>query len=275
MDLALGIGREPVWLERPGCDGSGFEGAPDPRGLCATRLLGTFHLVTMPQAVRRALVQAAEFAGLEIGRIVPGLIAQAQAAGEACGPGRTLLLDLGGGVTDLGLFAGGRLQAMRTIDWGGTKFAASLAGALRLTAEQGMALSLEGVSSRRAEVRQALEAQVHRVGEAARALLAGAPAPAGSSGGPGPAPDAVLAAGRACLIDGLLEALEHALGLPVGVARSAATQSLGDLARQLAFSPVLGLREWAARDPALVPRRRPRRVGRLLDRTRELLLEYF
>ena len=69
LDQVLGVDREPLLVERLGCSGNGFEGVRDPRGLTATRLTGTFHLVTMPMALRRAVVQAVESAGLEIARL--------------------------------------------------------------------------------------------------------------------------------------------------------------------------------------------------------------
>jgi hypothetical protein len=264
LDLALGVDREPLWLERLGCRGNGFDAVADPRGLCATRLTGAFHLITMPQALRRALVRAVEFARLEIARLLPTLIAHAAGAGGAGAPGRALIADVGGTVTSLGLFVGGRLQAARTLAWGGTSFAMSLASAQRLTLEQALTLSLEGMGSPRPEVRDALRTQLDSLGQAAREMLV-----------QGPAPDAVLVAGRAALIDGLLESLERALGLPVAVARSAHTQRLGDLGRQLALSPVLGALAWAAEGEALLRPGRSRAAGRLLDRARELLLAYF
>src|SRR6185295_4663158 len=38
LDRALGVDREPLAVERLGCDGNGFEGVRNPRGLAATRL---------------------------------------------------------------------------------------------------------------------------------------------------------------------------------------------------------------------------------------------
>ena len=63
---AMPIDHELLCLEPLGYAGNGFSGVIEPRGLTATRLRGTFHLVTMPLAVRRALRQAFEDLGIEL-----------------------------------------------------------------------------------------------------------------------------------------------------------------------------------------------------------------
>jgi len=62
----LGVDREALVVERLGCDGNGFQGVKDPKGLAATRLVGTFHMITIPISVRRTIIQAVESAGLEV-----------------------------------------------------------------------------------------------------------------------------------------------------------------------------------------------------------------
>jgi hypothetical protein len=97
------VDREPLLVERLGCSGNGFDGARDPRGLTATRLTGTFHIVTMPVALRRALVQAVESAGLEIARLSSTLpAALAGMADERMWTQRLLVLDGGGLSTEIG-----------------------------------------------------------------------------------------------------------------------------------------------------------------------------
>ena len=56
LNQVLSIDRDTLLVERLACAGNGFDGVRDPRGLPATRLTGSFHIVTMPTAVRRAAV---------------------------------------------------------------------------------------------------------------------------------------------------------------------------------------------------------------------------
>ncbi len=69
LDYVLAIDREPILVERLGCSGNGFKEVRDPTGLTATRLLGAFHMITIPMAARRTLVQAVESAGLEVAQL--------------------------------------------------------------------------------------------------------------------------------------------------------------------------------------------------------------
>ncbi|MBI4343515.1 MAG: hypothetical protein HY601_01700 [Candidatus Omnitrophica bacterium] len=265
LDLALGVDREPLVMERLACAGNGFEALQDPQGLSATRLVGTFHLVTMPMAVRRAIVQAVESAGLEIAQLSLGLSAMMASVGaQRERHQRVLFIELGGMSSDLGLFVDGRLHALRTLRWGGVELATAVAKACQLTMEQAVTVSLEGLASRRAPVRELLEHRLGDVAQAAQALLAHAPRP-----------DQALIGGRMALLDGVVEWLEQATQLPIALARHPRTQQVSDLGRQMALCPALGLLAMAAEREGAWRRRAPRPVGRLLERTRELLTEYF
>ena len=264
LHQVLGVDREPLLVERLGCDGNGFEAVRDPRGLSATRLFGTFHIVTMPLAARRAVVQVVESAGLEVARLLytlPAIVASV--AGEEAVQRRVLVLDAGGLTTDIGLFVEGTLQGCAFVPCGGLTLATAIAKALHVTMDQAIALSLEGTSCRKGEVRAVIEHQWDAVQEAARTLLEGQPRP-----------DAVLIAGRGSLIDGFAEWMERAIGIPTMLARSGRLARVGDVARQVALSPAVGLLELATRTGAAASRS-PHLLNRLLDRTRTILTEYF
>ena len=112
LDQALGIDRDPLVVERLSFSGNGFEGVREPLGRSATRLVGHFHIVTMPMAARRAIVQAVESAGLEVMRLHLSLNAIAAAViGAFPQTHRQLVVDIGGLSADAGLFVNGQLWA--------------------------------------------------------------------------------------------------------------------------------------------------------------------
>lgn len=265
LDHALAVDREPLLIEPLGFSGNGFHEVRDPRGLPATRLRGVFHILTTPLAVRRAVVQAVEGAGLEVVRVSHGLPAlwACDAGGEHARK-RVLILDVGGLTTSLGVFADGVLQAAAVAPWGGLRLAASIAHALGSTLDQAAAAGLEGAVSKKPEVRRALE-------EGWAALQP----PLGAMLQDGLRPDTALLAGRGALIDGFAERVEQATGLSTSLCRSPRTSRISDLARQISLSPVLGLLELATRNGPVRMVRTDRFFNRLIDRTRLILTEYF
>jgi cell division protein FtsA len=266
LDQALSVDREPLVVERLQCSGNGFEAVRDPLGRPATRLSGFFHIVTMPMAARRAIGQAVESAGLEVMQLSFSLSAIAAAlAGECSQQQRFLLVDVGGLNTDVGLFVDGQLWSAKTVPWGGLSFALEIARTLSTTIEQAMTMSLQGLTSRKPEVRQLLERELVPLKKAMEQTLKGEPLP-----------DLVLVTGRGALIDGLVEWLEQTTTVKAALARTPCAQGIGDMARQIALTPVAGLLELATRTPSRVPLTQPARfVDRLVHRTRLVLTEYF
>ena len=265
LDQVLGVDRERLLVERLGCSGNGFEGVRDPRGLTATRLTGTFHLVTMPAALRRAVVQAVESAGLEIARLSSTLPAVlAGAADDRMLKQRVLVIDVGGVSTELGLFAEGLLQRSGVVPWGGLTLASAVARDDHMTMEQALRVSLEGTACRKPLVRALVMDQWRAVEAAVGTLLSG-----------DVKPDAAVVTGRGGLIDGFAEWVEHTTGIPASLGRSERLSHIADLSRQVGLTPAVGLLELAtqtSRGPAI---RSPRLFNRLIDRTRTILTEYF
>lgn len=264
LNQALGVDREALVVERLGCSGNGFEGVRDPRGLPATHLRAAFHLVTMPLAVRRVVTQAVESAGLEIVRLthtLPALLASLP--DKALASRRLLLIDVGGLATDAGLFVDGLWQRAEFLPWGGLSCAMEIAKTLRVTLDQALTWSLEGLSSRKKEVSSLFRERWRLLKEAIDRLLTDQPLPA-----------AVLINGRGGLVDGFVEWVERETGIPASLCRNPRANLSSDLSRQLSLGPVLGLLEAAALPANGVPP--PTSVlNRLLYRTRTLLTEYF
>ena len=266
LDHVLGVDREPLFVERLGCSGNGFQYVREPVGLSATRLTGTFHIVTMPLAARRALVQAVESAGLEVGRLMFSLqVVAATAAKEEAHRRHALLMDIGGLNTDVGLLVEGRLQNTQTIPWGGLTLARDLATSSKLTFEQAITLSLEGLASRKPEVRQFLEHALRDLRQVIERLLEDEPLP-----------EIALVTGRGALIDGIVEWLEETTKIKASVVRSPRTQIVGDLSRQIALSTVLSLLELETGSPARKPLLSTSHLlDRVISRTKTVLTEYF
>lgn len=265
LDQGVGLDREPLVVECLGCSGNGFEGIRDPHGLPATRLRGTFHLMTMPAALCRAVVQAVEGAGLEISRLSYTLSAVFSSVTEDVqGRVRVLLIDVGGRSTDVGLFLDGTLCAAAILPWGGLTLATEIATTLRVTMDQAMAWSLEGTSCWRVPVREVMERQWASIPTAIEGFLANQPRP-----------DAALLTGRGALIDGFAEWIERRAHLPVTLCRSPRTSALSDLSRQVGLSAALGLLEQATRTVHRTPPPSPHLLNRLIHRTKALLTEYF
>ena len=265
LDQVLGVDREPLVVERLSCSGNGFEGVREPLGLTATRLSGVFHVVTMPIAARRAIVQAVESSGLEVMQLTFSLQAAAATLVKEQGRrGRVLLIDLGGLNTDVGLFVEEQLEDARTVRWGGLAYALHIAKTSQITLDQAVTLSLEGLSSRKPGIRQLLKQQLESLEHAIRELLLGRPLP-----------DAILVTGRGALIDGMVEWIEDVTQVKTSVARSPRTQTMGELSRQIGLTGALGLLEMATESGQEALLRSPRLVDRVIDRTRTILTEYF
>ena len=265
LDQVLGIDREALMVERLGCAGNGFEGVRDPRGLSATRLAGQFHIITMPISVRRAVFQAVESAGLEVHRLTYALpAAWASMADGGLNQQRVLLIDVGGLVTDIGLFAESVLQASAIVPWGGLRLASTIAKDLHVTMDQAVTWSLEGNGCRKPEVRARIDGGWTELQRAIKRLLKDHPRP-----------DAAFIAGRGALIDGFAEWVEQATGIPTSLVRTVRLTRVGDLARQVGLSAAIGLLESATQTSAGPAFHSPHLFGRLIDRTRTILTEYF
>ncbi len=265
LDQVLGVDREPLVAERISCSGNGFDGVREPLALTATRLSGVFHVITMPMAARRAIVQAVESSGLEVMQLTFSLqAAAATLVTEQGRRGRVLLVDLGGLNTDVGLFVEGQLCDARTVRWGGLTSALEIAKTSQITLDQAVTLSLEGLSSRQPGLRQRLKRQLEPLEHAIREVLLGRPLP-----------DAVLVTGRGALIDGMVEWIEEITQVKTSVARSPRTQTMGELSRQIGLTSALGLLDIATASGHEALLRSPRLVDRVIDRTRTILTEYF
>ncbi len=267
LDQMLGVDREPLLIERLACRGNGFEGIRDPRGLSATTLQGLFHVIAMPMAARRAVVQVVEAAGLDVAHLSSTLPAALAGAGEKVRmKARVLLIDVGGWMTDIGLFVEGILHDSEAVPCGGVRLAAAMATTLRVTMDEAMRLSREGVASKRPDVREMVTEHWENLQHALTLILKGHPLP-----------DVAVVTGRGALTDGFVEWVERTTGIATVLGRSARLKKTGDLACQVGSSVAVGLLELlvGASERARPRTRSPHLLNRLVDRTRAILVDYF
>jgi len=90
-----------------------------------------------------------------------------------------------------------------------------------------------------------------------------------------PRPNAVFLSGRGSLLDGFAEWMERTTGVTVSMRRSNRTHQIGDLSRQLGLSSAIGLLEQTLRGSNLSGGRSARLFSRIIDRTKDILVEYF
>ena len=264
---SLPLDRELLALSAVGYTGSGFEEVRHPHGLPTTRLRGSFHLVSLPLAVKRAVVEAVQAVGLEPERLSYSLDALAAAClDETQRRQRCVVIDVGGCSTQIGIVAHGVLEQAWTAPWGGTHLAAELARTTSVTMAQAVSHSLGGFSSSNAVVRDLLERQLQPVRSGLHAAVAH-----------GPKPDAAVVSGRGALIDGMVEWVGDCLGLKAVLGRSARLKDQGHLSRQVAFSAVMGALT-AVQTPVngtASSSLSSNLLERVIDRTRRILVDYF
>ena len=125
-------------------------------------------------------------------------------------------------------------------------------------------LSLEGLGSRRPQVREQVKSRLAKLQRAIHEVLKGEPLP-----------ERAVVTGRGALIDGLVEWVERVTEIKTSINRSTRIQSTGNLSRQVGLSTALGLLELATASH-LAPATHPSRLfDRLITRTKTLLTEYF
>lgn len=265
LSQGLAIDRHALLLEAFGYSGNGFQDVKDPCGLMATRLTGTFHLIAIPIAARHLVIQSLESVGLETDRLLYSLRAAAAAClDERALSKRVLLLDIGGCCSDVAVVDRGSLVNSLTVPWGGTCVAEAVAKECRVTMEQALTMSLEGLGSANSSVRRIVEQQLRVLQRGIHQLVKD-----------GPIPDLAVVTGRGALIEGLVEWVEEMTEINAALGRSRNTKHLGDLHRQLALSQAVGLLTLACQAIPQEPPRPSRLVDRLIDQTRRILIEYF
>jgi cell division protein FtsA len=288
----------------------GAHGVANPRGLHAERLGVDIHVMLADGAPVRNLIEAVQNAHLDVEAVVAAPIA----AGHAClSPEErelgTALVEIGGEVTNVALYAGGMLLGLTAIPFGSSDITDAVAGtfgirrfqAQRLKSRYGSAIAspsdykdmvpvngpgdeaagplARGADEQnrvpRAELVSVITEQLSRLtDEINRALKAmGFTA---SKGGQ------VVVTGGGAELSGLAEFLQSALGRPVRIGKPPALRGLGEANATPSFVTLTGLCLYASDDPVDIRSVGPKTIATtrysglgLVNRVVKAMREYF
>ncbi|MFA9200563.1 MAG: cell division protein FtsA [Cypionkella sp.] len=254
----------------------GAHGVANPRGLHAERLGVDIHVMLADGAPVRNLIEAVQNAHLDVEAVVAAPIA----AGHAClSPEErelgTALVEIGGEVTNVALYAGGMLLGLTAIPFGSSDVTDAVASAFgirrfqaqRLKSRYGSAIAspsdykdmvpvngpgdeagqpARGADEQnripRAELVSVITEQLSKLtGEVGRALK--------SMGFTGAKGGQVVVTGGGAELAGIAEFLQSALGRPVRVGKPPALRGLGEANATPGFVTLAGLCLYAADDP--------------------------
>lgn len=266
----------------------GYDGIRDPIGMTGSRLEVEAHIVTGASATLQNLYRSVDRAGLEVDEVVFAPLA----AGEAVlyADERELgvaLADVGGGTTDLAIFAGGSLCHSAVLPMGGEYITTDVAVGLRTSlaqaevvkidygcaaahlAPEGKAFPVPGVGGQgihqvsAKDLAEIIEARLREIFAGLRALLKEAGAARSLPGG-------LVLTGGVAATRGIADLAAEALGLPVRVGMPANLGGLQDMASAPAFATGVGLLMHAAnRGRSALGERGRRRGGGLSERMRD------
>jgi cell division protein FtsA len=210
----------------------GQDGITDPIGMSGVRLEARVHIITGAASPMQNLLKCCEKAGLEVSDIVFEPLASAHAAltDEEKQSG-SILVDLGGGTTDIALFKDGSLRYASVIGVGGNHFTNDIAVGLRITMGEAEKVKKTAGAAYAHYVSDTEEIQVTQAGGQIRTLprkyaveilqprceeiLELIKAEIGKCSGHGTALCGVIVTGGASQLSGFEKMAESVLGLPV------------------------------------------------------------
>ncbi len=210
----------------------GQDGIADPIGMSGVRLEARVHIITGAASPIQNLLKCCERAGLEVSDIVFEPLASAHAVltKEEKESG-VILLDIGGGTTDVALFKDGNLRYAAVIGVGGNHFTNDVAVGLRITSSEAEKLKKTAGAAYECLVCNAEQIEIIHAGGQMRTLprkfVAGILQPRceemfelvkeeiKKGSGYGTAIYGVVLTGGASQLSGLDKMAESVLGLPV------------------------------------------------------------
>ena len=272
------------------------DGIREPLGMSGSRLEVDVHIITGAVTSAQNIIQSVNRAGLD----VVDMVLQPLASSEAVltPEERELgvaMVDLGGGTTDLAIFAEGSIRHTAVLPIGGQHLTTDLAIGLRtpqgeaerLKIRKGVALAelakddemveVPGVGDRPARtlcrklVAEIIEPRVEEVFDLVRREIM-------RTGYEGILAAGVVITGGTSMLEGMLEAAERVLDLPVRRGVPNGVGGLRDIVSNPMYATGVGLILLArhhAGELELTGLRGGRRVGRALGRMRAWMLEFF
>jgi len=273
----------------------GYDGVRDPVGMLGVRLEVEAHVVTGAVTSIQNLLKGVARAGLQVEDLVVSSLASGEAvllpAERELG---VLVLDIGGGTTDLGIFERGNPWYSAVVPVGGDHVTGDLAIGLRTPPPEAERIKLEHGRARPCPEADDDVFEVPNVGGTGTRQMSGSVvaqiiAPRlqelfalvkqqiGRSGRAGQIPGGVVLCGGCALLPGIGEMAEEELQMPARVGTPAGLGGLVDLVSSPAFATTVGLLLYATRGQAGLARAEVRGgvLGSLWDRVRRVLGDFF
>lgn len=263
-------------------------GIRDPIGMSGVRLEAQVHIVTVQSTAVRNLLRGIKRAGMQVESLIlqPMAAATSVLAGDEEALG-VLLLDIGGGTTDIAVFLGGFIGHTAVVGFGGDAVTNDLAVGLRTPIEQAERLKVRHGSAIASHVPAGESVEVPGVGgrEARRVgaqvlasiieprmeeILGLAMSEVERVVDPGLLAAGVVLTGGTAQMPGLCELAERVLGLPARIGVPDGLKGVTDLAMDPRLAAAVGLALHGAASA------RETRNGRgLLSRVRRPIREFF
>lgn len=236
----------------------GQDGITDPIGMSGVRLEARVHIITGAVSPMQNLIKCCEKAGLEVSGIVFEPLASAHAAltNEEKESG-SILVDLGGGTTEIALFKDGSLRYASVIGVGGNHFTNDIAVGFRITMGEAEKIKKTAGAAYEHYVNDAEEIQITQVGGQIRTLprkyaaeilqprceeiLELIKGEIGKCSGQGTALCGVIVTGGASQLNGLEKMAESVLGLPVRLGLPGHLKGLNNEMKSPVYSTGVGL----------------------------------
>ncbi|MDS1029582.1 cell division protein FtsA [Bacillota bacterium LX-D] len=273
----------------------GYDGIVDPVGMCGSRLEVETNIITGASTSIQNTIKSVHRAGLEVNALVYNALASAEAvllpAEKDLG---TLLVDIGGGTTELALYDQGSLWYASIIPIGGDHVTSDLAVGLRtpiteaerIKKQDGCVLQQLMTDDDYIEVPNVGGNNVRRV---SRKLIASIIEPRmqelfhmvkaelNHSGYKGVLPGGVVLTGGTALMDGLVQLAGEELNMPVRIGVPRNVGGMADIVNSPCYATALGILSYGTRNLAVLheaPTANPL-IGGLLSRFFAWIKEIF
>lgn len=272
------------------------DGIREPLGMSGTRLEVDVHIITGAVTSAQNLIKSVNKAGLDVVDIVLQPLASSEAvlSPEERELG-VAMVDLGGGTTDLAIFAEGSIRHTAVLPIGGQHLSTDIAIGLRTPQAEAEKIKIRHGLALTELVKDDETLEVPGVGErpartVSRKLLAEIIEPRVEemfdlvhreitrTGYEGMLAAGVVITGGTSLLEGMPEAAERVLDLPVRRGVPSGVGGLRDIVSNPMYATGVGLILHArhhAGELDTAGLRNGRRVGRVLDRMRNWMLEFF
>ncbi|MCI0519544.1 MAG: cell division protein FtsA [Chloroflexi bacterium] len=261
--VALPHNREIIHVIQRGFDVDGQEGIRNPIGMHGYRLEVETHIITASAASVENLRQCVGATGVEVSQFVLNPLASAEVVlTETERQMGVVVVDMGGGTTDLAIFIDGDVWFTSVLAVGGNHVTSDIAHGLRLPMSQaeeikiahGHALEAEVAPNEFFNVRPFGEQEAVQINLQELAIIIEARVEEifsmvlqeiKRSGYDGLLPAGVVLTGGASALPGIRTLAHRVLGVPVRIARPENLAGMSDKLDSPAYSTAVGLLRWA------------------------------